>query len=103
MLGIVPFITIEDGYLIPMEKVRSRMRAVEKLIEFISEFSGLTHLGLIQPGVQETEETQAILDRLRVIYPSTPFTISSYGLTLSAFVGLDCLGAVVLETEEDDF
>jgi DegV family protein with EDD domain len=103
MLGIVPFITIEDGYLIPMEKVRSRMRAVEKLVEFISEFSGLTHLGLIQPGVQETEETQAILDRLRVIYPSTPFTISSYGLTLSAFVGLDCLGAVVLETEEDDF
>ena len=98
MLGIVPFLTIEDGYLLPMEKVRSRMRAVEKLIEFISEFSGLDHLGLIQPGVRETVETQAIMDRLRVVYPSPPFTISSYGPTMSAFVGLDCLGAVVLET-----
>lgn len=98
MLGIVPFLTIEDGYLLPMEKVRSRMRAVEKLVEFIGEFSGLDHLGLIQPGVRETVETQAIMERLRVIYPSPPFTISSYGPTLSAFVGLDCLGAVVLET-----
>lgn len=98
MLGIVPFLTIEDGYLIPMEKVRSRMRAIEKLIEFVSEFSELDHLGLIQPGTQETDETRLILDRLRLVYPSTPFTVSSYGPALSAFVGLDCLGAVVLET-----
>jgi DegV family protein with EDD domain len=103
MLGIVPFVTIEDGYLVPMEKVRSRMRAVEKLIEFVSEFSGLSHLGLIQPGIRQTEETEAIFDRLRVVYPSTPFTINSYGPTLSAFVGLDCLGAVVLETEDEGF
>ncbi len=102
MLGIVPFLTIEDGHLIPMEKVRSRVRAVEKLIEFVSEFSDLAHMGLIQPGTRETEETQAIFDRLRVIYPSTPFSISSYGPALSSFVGFDCLGAVVLETEGDD-
>ncbi len=103
MLGIVPFLTIEDGYLIPMEKVRSRLRAVEKLIEFVSEFSSLDHLGLIQPGVEHTEETQLVIDRLRVIYPSTPFSISSYGPTLSAFVGLDCLGAIVLESVEESF
>ena len=98
MLGIVPFLTLEDGCLIPMEKVRSRMRAIEKLIEFISEFSTLDHLGLIQPNIQETTESQAIMDRLRLIYPSTPFSINSYGPTLAAFLGLDCLGAVVLES-----
>lgn len=103
MLGIVPFLTIEDGYPIPMEKVRSRMRAVEKLIEFVGEFSNLDHLGLIQPGVEHTEETQTVIDRLRVIYPSTPITISSYGPTLSTFVGLDCLGAVVLESVDESF
>jgi DegV family protein with EDD domain len=102
MLGIVPFLTIEDGYLVPMEKVRSRARAVEKLIEFVSEFSDLAHLGLIQPGSSGTEETQAIFDRLRVIYPATPFSVSSYGPALSSFVGFDCLGAVVLETEGED-
>jgi fatty acid-binding protein DegV len=103
MLGIVPFLTIEDGYLIPMEKVRSRLRAVEKLVEFVSEFSDLSHLGLVQPGVEETDETRAIFDRLRVIYPSTPFSINSYGPALSAFVGLDCLGAVVLEAQGEDY
>lgn len=102
MLGIVPFLNIEDGYLIPMEKVRSRMRAVEKLIEFVSEFSSLDHLGLIQPGARGTEETQMIFDRLRTIYPSTPFSINSYGPAISTFVGLDCLGAIVLESEGDE-
>lgn len=103
MLGIVPFLTIEDGYLIPMEKVRSRIRAVEKLIEFVSEFSDLAHMGLIQAGTGETEETQGIFDRLRTIYPSTPFSINSYGPAFSSMVGFDCLGAIVLETEADDF
>ncbi|MER3457624.1 MAG: DegV family protein, partial [Chloroflexota bacterium] len=36
MLGIKPFLTIEEGDLIPMEKVRSRDKAVEKLLEFIT-------------------------------------------------------------------
>jgi DegV family protein with EDD domain len=103
MLGIVPFLNIEDGFLIPMEKVRSRTRAVEKLIEFVSEFSSLQHLGLIQPGISNTEETDLIFERLRTIYPATPFSINSYGPTLSAFVGLDCLGAVVLESEDQDY
>jgi DegV family protein with EDD domain len=103
MLGIVPFLNIEDGFLIPMEKVRSRIRAVEKLIEFVSEFSSLQHLGLFQPGIAETEETDLIFERLRTIYPATPFSLNSYGPTLSSFVGLDCLGAVVLESEDQDY
>src|SRR3972149_11960505 len=36
MLGILPFLTMEDGKLVPMEKVRSRPRAVEKVVEFVS-------------------------------------------------------------------
>ena len=32
MLGVIPFLTMEGGRMIPMEKVRSRSRAIEKLI-----------------------------------------------------------------------
>jgi DegV family protein with EDD domain len=35
MLGIIPFLTLEEGDVIPMEKVRSRPRAIEKLVEFV--------------------------------------------------------------------
>lgn len=101
MLGIVPFLTIEDGHLIPMEKVRSRHRAVEKMIEFICEFSYVEHLGILQPEISPTDEGRTIAERLRVVYPSTPIATVCYGPVISTYVGLSSVGAVVLETSEN--
>jgi DegV family protein with EDD domain len=99
MLGIIPFLTMEDGQLIPMEKVRNRQRAVEKLIEFVCEFSGLEQLGIMQGQVRPSEDTLLIHERLHTLYPATQISRVCYGPTLSAFVGFDSLGAVVLEAQ----
>jgi DegV family protein with EDD domain len=101
MLGIIPFVTIEDGRLIPMEKVRSRHRAIEKLIEFVCEFSNVEQLGLLQSQVEPTPESRSIAERLLSTHPHTDTTITSYGPTMAAFVGFDSLGVAVLESEED--
>ena len=101
MLGVVPFLTMEEGSLIPMEKVRSRPRAVEKLIEFISEFSDVEHLGILQYQDTPTEEGRTIAERLRVVYPSIPIATVCYGPVISTHVGLSSVGAVVLEARED--
>ncbi len=101
MLGIVPFLTIENGRLNPMEKVRSRPRAVEKMIEFICEFSFVEHLGILQPQITPTDESRNIADRLRAVYPSTPIATVCYGPVISTFVGLSSVGAIVLETREN--
>jgi len=99
MLGVIPFLTMEDGQLIPMEKVRNRMRAVEKLIEFVCEFSGLEQLGLMQGQLRSTEDTLLIHERLHGLYPATQISRVCYGPTLSAFVGFNSIGAVVLEAQ----
>ncbi|MEJ2013098.1 MAG: DegV family protein [Anaerolineales bacterium] len=99
MLGIIPFLTMEDGQLIPMEKVRNRMRAVEKLVEFVCEFSGLEQLGLMQGQIRPTEDTLLIQERLHTLFPTTPISRVCYGPSLSAFVGFDSIGAVVLEAQ----
>ena len=57
MLGVKPIATMEDGDLIPVEKVRSYGRAVDKLYEFVSEFSRINQLHLIQHDF-ETEAAQ---------------------------------------------
>jgi DegV family protein with EDD domain len=101
MLGIIPFVTIEDGRLIPMEKVRSRHRAIEKLIEFVCEFSDVEQLGILQSQVGPTHESRSIAERLQSTHPYTNITITSYGPTMAAFVGFDSLGVAVLESEED--
>jgi DegV family protein with EDD domain len=100
MLGVIPFLTLEQGRLAPMEKVRSRQRAVEKLIEFVSEFTMLDHLALLHDQPHATSQIRGIAERLREIHPNTPLFVGNYNIPLATFLGLNSLGLVVLETEE---
>ncbi|MCK4693540.1 MAG: DegV family protein [Anaerolineales bacterium] len=99
MLGIVSFLTMEEGHMTPMEKVRSRPRAIDKLIEFVCEFSDVEHLAILQADSRPSHESMSMIDRLRVYHPSTPITTVCYGPSISTIVGLDSLGVVVLEAE----
>jgi DegV family protein with EDD domain len=101
MLGIIPFLTLEDGDVIPMEKVRSRPRAIEKLIEFVSEFSTIEHLAILQSDARPTEESRLIAERLQAVHPLTPITINCYGASVATCIGPDSLGVVVLESDEE--
>jgi len=101
MLGIIPFLTIEDGELTPMEKVRSRPRAVEKLIEFVSEFSNVDHLAILHSGLQPTEESRLVAERLQALHPHKAIGLTSYGLATAACIGPESLGVVVLEAGEE--
>jgi DegV family protein with EDD domain len=101
MLGIIPFLTMENGYMIPMEKVRSRPRALEKLIEFVLEFSSIEHLAILEGSSTPTQECNTLADRLRTFHPHTPLNMTCYGPCVSSFVGMNSLGVVVLESEED--
>jgi DegV family protein with EDD domain len=101
MLGIIPFLTLEDGKLVPMEKVRSRTRATEKMIEFVLEFSSVEHLAILQESSRPTPDSLSIIERLRPIYPDVSISTTSYGACLTAFLGLDSLGIVVLESVEN--
>jgi DegV family protein with EDD domain len=100
MLGIIPFLTLEQGRLIPMEKVRSRQRALDKLIEFVTEFTSLDYLALLHDREQPSNEAKTITDRLKEMYPDTPISIGTYNPHLATFIGLNSLGLVVLESKE---
>jgi len=99
MLGIIPFLTMEEGKLIPMEKVRSRPRALEKLVEFVGEFSDLEHLAILQSTPEMTDEGQLVAERLRTMHPETPVSVTSYGPSVATYIGLNSLGVVALERE----
>ncbi len=101
MLGVIPFLTIEDGRIVAMEKVRSRTRALEKLLEFVTEFSTVEHLALLHSQSQLNEETRQVVERLQGMHPGTPLSVLTYGPSLATFVGPNALGIVVLETEEE--
>jgi DegV family protein with EDD domain len=101
MLGIKPFLTIEEGEIVPMEKVRTRQQAVEKLMEFITEFSSIEHLAILHGAANHTEETRQLLERLAMDFPGREWEVATYGPSLATQIGPDSLGVIVFEGLEE--
>ena len=95
MLNLKPISTMEDGDLIPVEKVRNYARAVDKLYEFTVEFSRIEQLYLVQHGF-ETEAAQ-LLERLEVAFPKQDFPVIGYPPSLAVHIGPRALGVIVYE------
>jgi DegV family protein with EDD domain len=100
MLNIKPFLTMEEGELIPIEKVRSRDKAVDKLFEFVAEFSDIKQIAILQSTPRPTEETKLLMERMSVAFPGLQVPIVVYGPTLASHLGLGAIGIVVLEGGE---
>jgi DegV family protein with EDD domain len=100
MLNIKPLLFVEDGEIIPLEKVRTHEKAVEKLFEFVAEFSELEQAAIVQRDVTPTEETKMLLERLEQLFPGMEFPIIQYGPVLASHIGPSAMGVVVYETPE---
>jgi DegV family protein with EDD domain len=102
MLGIKPLLTIETGHIQLIEKVRTRAQAVERLVEFVVEFTDIEDIVILQNKSYMTEQTRMLQDRLSVEFPSRHFPYMLYGSSLAAMIGVDATGVVVLESEVED-
>lgn len=97
MLKIHPFLVIEDGDIIPQEKSRKPERALDKLVEFASEFSRINQLIIFQSGAQPTEEALLLKTRLEQIMINRDFPIITYDPILASHIGPEGVGMVIYE------
>lgn len=95
MLNIMPLLQIEDGEIIPLEKVRTAQQGVDKLFDYVSEFGTLQKAAVLQNGF--AKEQQTLLERLELVYSGHPFTLLSCNPSLSVHLGPEAMGVVVLE------
>ncbi len=95
MLGLKPLATMEDGDLIPMEKVRSYARAVDKLYDFVIEFSRVEQLFVVEKGFEN--EAALLLERLEEAFPKRDFAVVGYPPSLAVHIGPRALGVMVYE------
>jgi DegV family protein with EDD domain len=97
MLGIKPFLAIEEGEIIPMEKVRSREKAVDKLLEFVAEFSRIERIAIVQSPSRAGKDVRLLRDRLQSTFPGYEFDTVTYGPTLGTYIGPYSVGLIVYE------
>jgi DegV family protein with EDD domain len=95
MLGIKAMLMMEDGRLVPLEKVQTREEVVEKLYEFVVEFARVKKVGVMQHGY-ETSQT-SLIERLSEVHPSLKVEKLGFPPSLAAYVGPNMIGVVVYE------
>jgi DegV family protein with EDD domain len=99
MLRIKPLLLIEDGEIIPLEKVRTQRMAIEKLADFVGEFATIQQVHImhgphIDGGGELVKELRALLE---LVLPKRKFPIMEYDPLLACHIGPGAVGVTVYE------
>ena len=83
--------------------MQSRSEVIDRLVEFLVEFTELEDAVVLQDQMHITEETRIMQDRLALEFPGQHFPFTMYSATMASFLGTEATGVAVLEKEVDDF
>ena len=99
MLRIKPLLLVEDGDIVPLEKVRTRPMAIEKVADFVAEFATIQRVVILtSPLDNEINELVGELEEhLSAALPGQDFSIVEYDPILACHLGPEALGVVVYE------
>jgi DegV family protein with EDD domain len=97
MLGIKPFLSLEESGLVPLEKVQTHEQAVEKLVEFISEFPHLHRLAVVYNIHDGTNHGRLLCQRVREVFPDCPLSTIGLGAAAASIFGPHSSGLIVFD------
>ena len=95
MLGIKALLMMEEGKLMPLEKVQTYDEVVEKLHEFVIEFAGVERIGILHHAYAQPAEN--LIARLQETLPKVTVTRLEYPPSLGVHVGPNMIRVVVHE------
>jgi DegV family protein with EDD domain len=95
MLNIKPLLILEDGDIVALEKVRTRAKAVEKLVEFIIEFTHIERMVILHSTTPD--DVNLLIEQLNLALPNLEMRVELYGPSLGTHLGPGALGVVVYE------
>ena len=102
-LEIKPFVSLEDGKIIVIEKVLTGAEVIDRLVEFLVEFTELEDAVVLQNQMPISEETRIMQDRLALEFPGQHFPFTMYSTTMATYLGTAAMGIAVLEKAGDEF
>ena len=90
-LQIKPILTLEEE-ITPVERVRTRRRAFERMVEFAHERKDAGATWWIVQHIQDPDTARALVDECRQVFGTDPVMVSEIGPVIGAHVGPGLLG-----------
>jgi DegV family protein with EDD domain len=96
ILGLQTMFVLEDGRFAPFGKVRTQRHLVESFQEFVEEFTDAEQIALTK-GSQARIRAKPLRQCIADLFPQTPFNEFLFNPALSALIGSQSAGLVVVE------
>lgn len=95
LLSIRPIISLNDGEVVPVERVRTRGKSLERLYQLLKEHLPATDTSILYST--EPEEADKLVAYIKDLHPQQHVYRSRFGPVLGTYVGPDCLAAFILK------
>ena len=95
MLDLKPLLLVKDREIKPVDRVRTRARAIPRMVEFFRGDLPVEQVAVMH--AQAPDEAQEIAAKLRVELPAQEVTIGRIGCVLGTHTGPRALGVVYLK------
>ena len=97
-LQIKPILTIGEE-IIPVERVRTRRRAMERMVEFAKERKESGADKWVVQHIHDPETARELVERCREVFGSDPIFVSEIGPVIGAHIGPGLLGFGGVKTD----
>lgn len=94
VLSIKPIVTVRDGEVVPVERVRTRKKAIERLASLGESMAPMEGLAVLYSGSRDDAEKMA--ERLAPLVPSGNIIFSEVGPVVAAYAGPNAVGVIGL-------
>jgi DegV family protein with EDD domain len=97
IIGMLPVFTLEEGCLVPMDKVRNERHLFDTFQDFLSEFNSPDHISLIRGDGHRDARVRLFRAFAGSMFPGTPFSEHPIQPALTGLFGEGSTGLVIME------
>ena len=90
LLNIKPLVEVRDSAVLPLERVRTRRRSIQRLIELAAELGPLEELAVIHTNAPQ--EAQQLAEGISFLHPLERILIAEAGVIIGTHAGPNGLG-----------
>lgn len=98
LLSLKPLMRVDEGQVVPHERTRTRSRAIDGVVKFVSDFPHLRQLSVLRTGNADLEP---LLTRLEPVFPRERILVTECSPVISVHLGPGAMGAIIDANEGD--
>lgn len=96
ILSLKPLMRLDEGVVVPHERTRTRSRAIDGVVKFVTDFHHIRQLGVLKTGDADIE---TLLARLTPVFPRERIIVTECSPVIAVHLGPGALGAIVDASE----